>query len=255
MPKRGRYSRGPTGLSRMVDRRVMRFVAPEKKFFDVAFASRYAVDNTAGVIGPVLNTALDGTTGGITQGAGAQQRIGSKIALESLSMKLVLQTPVFVLPSSDPVPYTPQCRVMLVHDKQANGDVAAISDILVASAGESGNYLTYVRNLSNSARFSVLYDKTFTLKREFEIENSEAAGNVTSAEKVITINKKFKKPIIVEYATGSTTGDAESVMKHQFLLLLLPTNQDFLGAWTTPVAISARKLIMHGGCRARFTDV
>lgn len=252
MAKRGRYSRGPVGLSRMTDRSVMRFVAPEKKFFDVIYTA-YTLAPGNPLIGPIMNEDLAGNTGGIIQGSGATQRIGSKIALESIQLKLVARTPCFILANMTTaahVPVNPQYRVVLIHDKQANGTVASVADIFSDDTSSIANDgATQSRNLSNISRFSILYDKVHTLKRHFDGTTTSMA--FASTEKVININKKFKKPVVIEYAVGSPDGIASVVRKHQFLLAVLPAATDFRGTLGTP---TDRNLIVDGGCRLRFSD-
>ena len=48
-------------------------------------------------------------------------------------------------------------RVMLYHDKQANGATAAVLDIL-----ESADYQSF-NNLVNSGRFRILMDRTYAM--------------------------------------------------------------------------------------------
>jgi len=259
MAKRGRYSRGPVGFTRMTDRRVMRFVAPEKKFLDVLKnPAEWNVDldhATAGIIGPVENADIAGTLGGFIQNAGASGRIGSKISIDSISLRLVARS----LGQTDTTLISPEVRfrLMLVLDKQPNGTIAAVSgtDTAILTASTTGgagttdiyDYSLYQRNLSSSARYTVLYDKIHSMVR---VSNFAALAGPAyqysncSISKPIVINKKFKKPLLREFVTGGATGTAAEVNKNQFLLLLLPCGQYDTG---TGVAL-------QGNCRFRYTD-
>jgi len=263
MAKRGRYSRGPVGFTRMTDRRVMRFVAPEKKFLDVlrnpAEWKLTLNHATAGIIGTLENSDIAGTLGGFIQGAGASQRIGSKISIDSISCRLQFTQLGYEGIAGILAPV--QFRLMLVLDKQPNGTIASISNpgppdtsILTASTtGGAGttdifDYSLYQRNLSSSARFTVLYDKVHVLNRDTSM--STLAGPVHyftmgAVAKTVVINKKFKKPILREFATGAPTGAAEAVMKNQFLMLLLPVGGASAGI---------DDLECTGDIRFRFTD-
>lgn len=94
---------------------------------------------------------------GVVQGSDATTRIGRKIVLRSMlvRMKQRLQTTT-----------TGGCsiRVLCVYDKQTNATAPAITDILLADDFNSPN------NLNNRDRFVTLFDKV--------LEPLSAAGNV-----------------------------------------------------------------------------
>jgi hypothetical protein len=260
MPKRGRFSRGPVGLTRMTDRRVMRFVAPEKKYLDVVkvggdwtVVSNTTLSSTAVKIGPLENSNYAGTLGGFAQGSGASDRIGSKIAIESIQCKFNLAAPgAYTAASAGGATtlYSPHVRVMLVHDKQPNGVIAAATDILTLAAvpSASTDCTQAIRELANTARFSVLYDKVHLLDQRASNTSQGGAGAIVGLlepkRKYISINKKFKKPIIREFTTGAavTNAPASTVMKHQFLLVVLHDD------------VSAQGVVLDGVVRFRFSD-
>ena len=80
----------------------------------------------------------------LAQGAGSSSRIGRKVSMRSFLMRYSLQQPA-QLPSL-------QARILIVYDKQCNGAIPAITDILNGSTAEA------VNNLDKSDRFITLVD-------------------------------------------------------------------------------------------------
>lgn len=263
MPKRGRFSQGPVGLGRMTDRRVMRFVAPEKKFLDRVVTGSTdewivncdGVAATNGKIGAADTNPILSNSGGIVQDATASGRIGSKVAIDSISCRLTLA----VHGNAASALYAqPTVRLMLVVDKQPNGSLAAIADILKAPQASpttpNPDYSTWSRNLSYSTRFTVLYDKVITINRDFGVgyDGMAAIFGYESMVKKVNINKKFKKALLREYATGTTAGASSAVMKNQILLLALPCHPVGYGA--NAAAATDYQVLISGGIRLRYTD-
>jgi len=230
MPKRGRMSRGPVGLARLSGRQVMRFVPPEKKFYDHGQGFTLATAASAAV---TLDTGST-TTGavGIVQGPGSQQRIGAKIGITNVAVKLRLVSGADnrALYANINQPF--EARVLMVLDKQPNGDLAPISDVLTSSGGTSGYFAAH-RNLSNTARFRVLYDKVHKLNPQIVAESTSTTPadvffTAFEDRKLVNINKSFKKPIVRQYTTGSTTSGAPDVtLKNQLLLYIVNGAEDY----------------------------
>ena len=80
----------------------------------------------------------------MAQGAGSSSRIGRKVLNKSFLMRYSLQQPAS-LPSL-------QARILVVFDKQPNGAIPAITDILNGSTAEA------VNNLDKADRFVTLVD-------------------------------------------------------------------------------------------------
>jgi len=260
MAKRGRYSRGPVGFTRMTDRRVMRFVAPEKKFLDVLKdPAEWTVDEdhaSVGVIGPLENSDIAGTAGGFLQNAGSSGRVGSKISIDSISIRLTAKAPGYVGTTSQPSSQY-VFRLMVVLDKQPNGTIADISgtDTAILTSTTTGgightdvnDFSLFQRNLSSSSRYTVLYDKIHSMTPDlgFAVLAGPAYQyKVPGIQKSIVINKKFKKPILREFVTGGTTGTAAEVNKNQFLMLLMPCS----------VFDAGSSVSLSGDVRFRYTD-
>lgn len=80
--------------------------------------------------------------GGLTQGTGRSERIGRKVHFKSLLMRFNISTTATI----------GSYRLLVVYDKQANGAVPAITDILVSTAALAP------MNLNNADRFVILFD-------------------------------------------------------------------------------------------------
>jgi len=257
MPKRGRFTRGPVGLGRMVDRRVLRLVAPEKKFFDnpIATGEGWQISCSGSsaanaVCGPADTTDPDGTGGGIQQNASAQGRIGSKIAIDSISCRLKLWQNYFEL--SNLFYFPKMIRVVLVLDKQSNGDSAKYNDVFTHPAADP-DFSLWTRNLTSPTRFSILYDKVHTLPPPVVQQESATAPTMmlVPAHKIITINKKFKRPLMREYMTGASGGLPSMIAKNEILLFFLPCHSaDYPGSSSD----DTQWAFVDGLVRLRFTD-
>ncbi len=125
----------------------------ESKFFDTAVDLSTA---TAGTVVASMNL--------IPQGTGEAERVGRKCTLRSINYRytMTLNTTGTIANTSATV------RVIVFHDKQANGATATVTNIL-----ESAAFLSF-NNLANKNRFRTLHDKIYSL------ESHAGAGNGTS---------------------------------------------------------------------------
>ena len=116
----------------------------EKKFIDTEVSGNISTTVT---INPI---SLAG------QGDTASSREGNKIVFNSIQMK-------YTWKMSQSATAT-RCRIMLVQDKQVNGAVFTINDLLESSA--TGTAIISPLNLDGAFRFRVLYNKVHTLSSE-----------------------------------------------------------------------------------------
>lgn len=121
---------------------------PEIKYLTVAYTSTALVQagNTTG-----LNA-------NIVQGTAAGNRVGQQIAQKSVYWQYILTL------GTTPTPAC--CRIMLVWDKQSNGNAAAgITDVLEVVAGTPPVPLPIYApmNMANRDRFVVLSDERYDL--------------------------------------------------------------------------------------------
>ncbi len=130
----------------------------------------------------------------IAQGVTESQRVGRKCTLRSINWRGTLG----MSSTTDFDNTSDVARIMLVLDKQANGAVPAVLDILETALFQSFN------NLSNSARFVTLFD------RRFDMNCQGGQGNGTTFEsverkKTFSMYKKCNIPIEFSSTTGAIT--------------------------------------------------
>jgi len=166
----------------------------------------------------------------VAQGTGAQNRIGRKITIKSLQMKMGL-----LLGGSTSTGSTSEVfRVLLVWDKQCNGVLATRDDIL----GPSATYQSF-QYLENGDRFKILRDNKYTLVKAAGVSVQAAytelpgtaavpnGGGFTSpattsfwSEARRDINYYVKLNMPIEFS--STTGAITEVRSNNLLVLVIP---------------------------------
>ncbi len=170
--------------------------AGELKFYDVVVDD--AVIDAAGTIQDPTNpgpAAAQESIVGIKQGVGESERIGRKCTIRSIGWRFDVSLPeqdAVTTPASGDV-----VRVILYHDKQANGAAATVLGIL-----ETANYQSF-NNLSNTSRFTTLMDKTVAIN--YKSLGSDGAG-VVSQGNVLSQYSFFKRcniPLEFSAATGA----------------------------------------------------
>ncbi len=159
----------------------------ELKFFDTVKAAT-SMSATGTISDPSLNL--------ITQATTESARIGRKCTVKSLHMRGELISPT----STTEAAGGQKARVIIYLDKQANGATAAASDILEATVS-----VNQFRNLSNSGRFNILYDRTFNMSFR------AGGGNGTASDlfewmQPWSFNKALNVPLEIDNTDGAITG-------------------------------------------------
>ncbi len=185
---------------------------PEIKFHDEEVDAKSFSSTTWITMMPA-----DDIISGVAQGDTESSRDGRVYYIHSVHLKMFInteQTVDSVLPFNDL-----QGRVIIGIDTQSNGLVIAPNDVMDTSGTE--DWLAF-RNLKNSKRFRVLWDKQFTLR------NPEQMVTVNSADlrrfhspaittPVYSFNRRFKKPIKVT-CTG-TDGTIASISDNSIFVI------------------------------------
>ncbi len=157
------------------------------------------LDDTAVAIGGTITPTINIIAQGVTE----SQRIGRKCTIQSIGWRYNIQYPSQAIMAST----SDSIRIIMYLDKQANGETAAITDIL-----ESNDYQSF-NNLSNSGRFRILLDKVVDMQ-----QNAAIAGPVTNEQdKNFTFFKKVAIPI--EFSAG--TGAIAEIRSNNLGVLLL----------------------------------
>ena len=81
----------------------------------------------------IVSLLADGS-GGISQGAAVNQRVGRRIRLDYIRILLTGYYPRMSQESSATVPAETDCRVIFILDKQSNGALPVVSDIFDTAA-------------------------------------------------------------------------------------------------------------------------
>jgi len=161
-------------------------LGPELKTIDISTTS----------ISPVAVAGATVLLNGVAQGSDYTNRIGRKTVMKSILFRANIYPKV---DTASPVGAT--IRIMLVYDKQTNGALAAVTDIL--------NAATYLQptNLNNRDRFKILMDKFVTTNA-----NTTAGGNQTVAGGGTRLVKKYIRceHDVIFGGTGATVGDIQS---------------------------------------------
>jgi len=114
---------------------------------------------------------------GVSQGVTPTTRVGRRILMKSLYIRWFLQLAATTT-GGTPV------RMLVVYDKQTNGAAPSVTDIVLTDE------ITSPMNLSNSKRFQVLCDQTWS-----------CVG--TGGPQSIVLNKYMKLDKTVEFNTGN----------------------------------------------------
>lgn len=148
--KSQRYRKGP-GYQRTVGRyKIFQGSGGgEMKFFDQEINEGSLAAN--GTI--FLNGSAEASILRIPQGTGESERIGRKLTIRKIAWRYEITIDLQVAAT-----LTDQTiRVILYNDKQTNGTAATTTDIL-----EQNDRFSF-RNLTNSGRFRILYDKKHSI--------------------------------------------------------------------------------------------
>ncbi len=130
----------------------------------------------------------------IKEGTGQSDRIGRKIILKSIGIRLDFELNAGITSDSahDVI------RVVLVLDRQANGAAANFSDIFNTTDHNS------FRDLDNPTRFTVIWDKVFSLNARTAVGNG--TNNIwADLVRNIRYYKRFNIPVIFSGTTGAIT--------------------------------------------------
>lgn len=131
----------------------------------------------------------------IQQGAAENNRIGRKCVVRSIH----LRGRVLIANGTSAAGTSDKCRIMVYVDKQCNGATATVANLL-----DSANVDSF-RNLDNSGRFVVLYDKFFCLNVP-AMAGDNAGGVITAeANTQFSLNKKVSIPLEFDASSGAIT--------------------------------------------------
>ncbi len=140
----------------------------------------------------------------IAQGTTESTRIGRKCTIRSINWRFNLKQPT----ASGGAAGTDTVRVLLVLDKQCNGALPAVTDVLEADNFQSFN------NLANKTRFRTLMDRTYEL-------NGGISGDGTTLDTgEDMLNDSFFKRVNLPIEFDSTAGAITEIRSNNLVVLL-----------------------------------
>lgn len=158
-------------------------------------------DNIQGAISSIGTFTL---INGVAQGTDYTARIGRKITMRSILIRL------FFYPSSTvSAPIGDIIRVIVFFDSQTNGAAPAITDLLNTNAYDSP------MNLNNRDRFRVITDKYMTMNANTYTTGAPTAGSP------VTRHCKIWKKMGLETIFGATGGSVGSIQSGSLYLLIM----------------------------------
>lgn len=153
-------------------------------------------DNQGSILAAVGNTTS--LVAGIAQGNGYENRVGSKTYIHSLDIKATLGGDTASLIAERDCDIA---RIVLFVDRQANGTTPTWADLMDTRTTSINNLTDAFRNLENTSRFQVLFDKRYMLASGiFLADTPDQAGQWKSPGcKLVHIHKEFRQPLVVTY--------------------------------------------------------
>lgn len=139
----------------------------------------------------------------ITQGVAESDRIGRKYSIRSIHIRCTVHKAA--LESQAGPIRNIRGRILLVLDTQTNSTQMTATDCM--DGGAADDTLSF-RNLQNSKRFRVLWDKSWLLRPQNTNEGAvNVFANAFTTTPMMTYNKHFKKPIqVICDATTAVVG-------------------------------------------------
>lgn len=178
------------------------FLGLENKFLDSELTS-----TALSVAWTVLNPTATGCVDSLSvpaQGDGFENRDGRKYQINSIHIRGRYARANI---EAQPGPIgNARVRCVVYLDKQTNAAEAAGTDIMDAGGNDD---LFAFRNLQNSTRFDILYDKEYTLRPQNVNEGAANSFTGVGYNQSFKFNKTFAKPIVVNCV--GTTANVTSV--------------------------------------------
>lgn len=218
-----------------------RLFRPERKYFDRQLGGEtreggffFQAPINAKLTTLVNTPTAAGTANAISlveieQGTAADERLGAQITVVGIMIRGCIRTPE---DKNGTTAYRNCVTVYVVQDRQSNGEIPTIDELLVVSTYTDPS--TSMRNLDNRSRFKIL------AKRQMILIGGTNANNYFYEISV-------KKPIKVTY-TGNT-GTPDAVKTNNIWLLALDNTT---GSGSNPVTTLAHHESLF--TRTRFID-
>lgn len=184
----------------------------EKKFHDATSGVVTSSTSGTGMKFSVIS--------GIAQGTSSIQRVGRRIFGWDLFLKGYVQlTETADLPSAGV-----EMRVLVVKDRQSNGNTPDIDEILDVGATVTHKPFAF-RNLENTRRFEIMYDHTFVINAKATVQTDGAGANSTMENKIpFHFSKKWKDGLKIIYQTGEGGGLSNTIQDNNVWVIAYAQN-------------------------------
>lgn len=191
------------------------------KYYDTAQSNISVRTEAGGTITPHVIEVISkaGDTDGIIQGNKVGNRVASKVYLKQLSVKALIGSPA--LPDVGGTIYGQSGgfsgRLLVVQDRQSNETLADADDVLEGSNVNTIN--NRFINYSNTKRFRVLADKSFTVPSQTQagLTTERQGGQIHKVECVVDLTG-----ITTQYVVGQTTGLFGDIVTNNLYVIWAP---------------------------------
>lgn len=196
-----RRRRRPTSTQAI--RRVQRDVRQLKANLDLKFIDTQFTDDVVSATGLVQTQQFI-----IPDGNSQSEKEGLKIVIKSIQYRFQLKLPSTTVVADA----TDVLRAILVRDKQANGALPTVADIL------NGTDIMNHKNLENSNRFVTLFDKTISISSMGGFGDGTTNATLPNT-KSWSYFKKMNLPI--QYNNSATTGVITTINSNNLVLMFI----------------------------------
>lgn len=249
MPKGRKRSATQAGLEeramKRIDRAVTRYGAkavakyytpprlstfrPETKYFDTYFAATInasadwattsvAMSNYMNADGSTVSAYTDAALLPSAIGSGYGQVVGNKYNLKKLRIRGEIRPTVQSDQADVPTPIA--VRVLLVHDRQANGVQATGNQIFTDwGAAIDQTYSFQSISAGGGSRFRILYDKTFMMNPAVAATDGANTNSGIVNGIPFKISKTWKKGLLNVIKSGASTPTVASLSSNNIFLL------------------------------------
>lgn len=157
------------------------------------------------------------TVGDIARGAGTNDRIGAKCKIIGIEWNWYMFNTAPVPPAFNTAPFV--VRILIVCDKRSNQQAFNPANVFDADINVPGQpfYFTTARNREYLNRYSVIYDKTFTVGPEIQ---QGGLNNSTSDNNLNYKYRRFRKKQnqLAVYTESSVNGTPpETIQGHYYI--------------------------------------
>ena len=194
-----------------------RLFAPQRGFQRVGgFYGRYSGKNAELKFFDTVSAPSFNDTGAtfasslclVPQGVTENTRVGRKMVIKKIHGRYTMNSiPAVLSGASDN-----QLRLILIWDKQANGDAPVGADILEGNFQWNSYY-----NLANSSRFVTLHDWMINFQGQGAVDNEESMGEDNPKYLGKQIYKTFHKTCNIPIEYDGTTGDLGTIKSNNIV--------------------------------------